>query len=539
MGKLRGTARNRRVTWGGISAGLLLAAGCASGSAVVARSTTSAVSASTSTVALPGVTTSTAGATTTVSVVPTTTTTTTAAEPAQAGATRLRMRTGPFTVASGQNAIEFAPSMPQPTQSGWIVRMAPNLERADGSVPPVDVIHLHHGVWLNASRQDATSGLPERFLAAGEEKTITSFPAGFGYRYERTDRWVLSYMLHNLFPTTEQLWITYDLDLIPDGAPQAAGIVPVHPVWMDVQNGSAYPVFDVLKASGTAGRYTYPDNDPAYPRTGGRNEWVVARPGVLIGTAVHLHPGGLYGDLQLRRAGRTALLFRSEAHYFEPAGAVSWDVAMTATLASWRVAVKAGDVLRVSVTYDSARASWYESMGIMVAWMADAGTGADPFTTNVNVPGQLTHGHLAENDHHGGEPAGLPDARTAATVPAPDRITIDDFTYAVGDTSEGNHPIPQLRQGQPVLFDNLEASRAKGIWHTVTACKLPCNGATGIASPLADADVPFDSGELGTGGPPTANRTTWAIPSALTPGTYAYFCRIHPFMRGAFQVTAP
>jgi plastocyanin len=30
--------------------------------------------------------------------------------------------------------------------------------------------------------------------------------------------------------------------------------------------------------------------------------------------------------------------------------------------------------------------------------------------------------------------------------------------------------------------------------------------------------------------------TTWRTPSNLTPGTYTYFCRIHPFMRGSFRV---
>src|SRR5918994_1305346 len=50
-------------------------------------------------------------------------------------------------------------------------------------VPGVNVIHLHHGVWLNLSRRDVTwPGLPERFFAAGEEKTITTFPKGYGYR---------------------------------------------------------------------------------------------------------------------------------------------------------------------------------------------------------------------------------------------------------------------------------------------------------------------------------------------------------------------
>ena len=38
-------------------------------------------------------------------------------------------------------------------------------------------------------------------------------------------------------------------------------------------------------------------------------------------------------------------VFRSRAHYYEPAGAVSWDVSMTATPPNWRVAVKKGDVL--------------------------------------------------------------------------------------------------------------------------------------------------------------------------------------------------
>ena len=49
----------------------------------------------------------------------------------------------------------------------------------------------------------------------------------------------------------------------------------------------------------------------------------------------------------------------------------------------------------------------------------------------------------------------------------------------------------------------------------------------------------FDSGELGYGPPgltPAANRNSWSTPKTLKPGTYTYFCRIHPFMRGAFRV---
>jgi plastocyanin len=30
--------------------------------------------------------------------------------------------------------------------------------------------------------------------------------------------------------------------------------------------------------------------------------------------------------------------------------------------------------------------------------------------------------------------------------------------------------------------------------------------------------------------------TTYKTPKNLQPGTYTYFCRVHPFMRGAFRV---
>ncbi len=51
------------------------------------------------------------------------------------------------------------------------------------------------------------------------------------------------------------------------------------------------------------------------------------------------------------------------------------------------------------------------------------------------------------------------------------------------------------------------------------------------------ADIPFDSGQLGTQGVPTAGRIDWTTPTSLPAGTYTCFCRIHPSMRGGFVVT--
>ncbi len=464
-----------------------------------------------------------------------------AAEPA--GTQHLHFSYGPIAITPGQNNIAFSgKKVPKPTEAGYVLRIAPNLRLADGTVPPVDVLHLHHGVWLNRSHSDTTDpSLPERFFAAGEEKTTMELPTGFGYAYSPSDKWSINYMLHDLTPNPSSVSITYDIDFLPAAAPAAAPIRPAIPLWMDVQNGSAYPVFDVLKGSGSGGTYTYPDQATApYGDGPALNEWKVDRDLVLLATGGHLHPGGLHDDLAVDRPGAgQAHLFESDTTYYEPAGAVSWDVAMKVTDPDWRVAVHPGDTLRVSATYDTTRASWYESMGIMVTW-ATAGTdGPDPFTTKVDVGGHLTHGHLAENDNHGGGGVVETKATAALTpVPASGPIPIDDFTYVQGDrTLPQSTTVPVISAGQSLTFVNNDNALPNPVWHTITACKEPCDQATGIAYPLADTDVPLDSGQLGTGGPPTAGTTTWSTPTDLAAGTYAYFCRIHPFMRGSFVVT--
>jgi plastocyanin len=454
------------------------------------------------------------------------------------GAQHMHFELGPLHIQPGQNTIDLAPSDNRPTVPGYITRFAPNIRRADGSVPPVDVIHLHHAVWLINFQPT---------FAAGEEKTTVDLPSGFGWRYRPTDSWVLNYMIHNLTPQPDTVWITYDIDFIPADSPAAAGITPVRTQWMDVQSGRAYPVFDVARGSGARGRFTYPDQAKSpYGSGPALNQWTVDRDGVLVGAAGHLHPGGLHTDLWLTRDGRKVHLFQSAAHYFEPAGAVSWDVAMTATSPDWRVAVKKGDVLSVSATYDSKRASWYEVMGISPVAIAEGVPGVDPFTTPVDGPGVLTHGHLPENDNHGGANAGLPDPLKLLSGPvlrgrAASRraVNIKSFVYGMGDLSlsgsRGRPPV--IRRGQRLRFYNADWPRT--IYHTITACRAPCNRTTGIAYPIADGRRQFDSAELGYGPrglTAASNRVSWSTPVRLSPGTYTYFCRIHPFMRGAFRV---
>jgi plastocyanin len=498
------------------------------------------------------------------------------------GVQHLHFAAGPYLVRSGANSIFLdGNSVPKPKVDGYMIRMAPNLHYALGSrghlhccgaIPRVDVIHLHHGVWLSNGRAGQGEGNGSYggfypFMATGEEKTTYELPKGFGYPVGAKDTWWFNYMIHNLWPQQAYVYVTYDMDFVPLTSPLAKTITPVHPIWMDVESGEIYPVFNVYRNSGKHGRFTFPEmaKNP-YPAPGrAKNQFVVDHPGTLIATAAHVHPGGLFGQLDLTRAGAvpsggalpgmtpgSVRLFRSNAHYWDPRGPISWDMAMQGTSPDWRPYLKAGDTLSVSATYETRRASWYESMGIMVAWEAwDKTKGAtDPFSHKLDQSGHLTHGHLAENNHHGGTLQVGQNPKTMRNCTA-DQVTIRHYQYNPGGffAAGKNDCIPTIRQGQTVTFVNQDAPNSdigflnpnswygKAIFHTVTSCQNPCGRDTGISYPLAQGGATFDSGQLGLGNhPPETGFVDWSTPKGLKPGVYTYYCRIHPFMRGVFRV---
>jgi plastocyanin len=77
--------------------------------------------------------------------------------------------------------------------------------------------------------------------------------------------------------------------------------------------------------------------------------------------------------------------------------------------------------------------------------------------------------------------------------------------------------------------------QAAGIRHSVTTCRWPCNGPYVANYPFADGR--WDSGTMGYDVIDKGSASPVAeTPADLPAGTYPYFCRIHPWMRGAFQV---
>src|SRR5439155_14631123 len=128
----------------------------------------------------------------------------------------------------------------------------------NGTVPRVDVLHLHHAVWI-------VNGNPQ--FATGEEKTILQMPKGFGWRSRPSDNWALNDMIHDLVGAPSTVYVVWRIDFVPDTAPAAASIHQVRTKWMDVSGPSPrvgisspiYPVFNALRFMGQTDRYTFPD----------------------------------------------------------------------------------------------------------------------------------------------------------------------------------------------------------------------------------------------------------------------------------------
>src|SRR3954469_11608128 len=340
------------------------------------------------------------------------------------GCQRLRFAYGPVTVRPGANAQLLGLNIQKPLYDGYVSRLTANLYRTDGQIPPVDgahlhhapsppvdVVHLHHAAWLSSRMY----GNFPVFFAAGEEKTHLQAPSGYGLKVLGSDQWSLGYMLHNLTPLEEHVYVTYDIDYTPAETAESEGVREVIPLWLDVQSRTLpfYPVFNVQRGYGEySNKYkrkvcVFPkDTCAAYNPYGEAQkgngvgwDYTISKEydGTIVGMGGHLHPGGLEDQVSLVRGKRVKRVFTSEAKYWDKSGPVSWDMAMTVTPSDYRLRVRPGDKLRLNAVYDSQQASWYENMGIVMAFLAPGDTsGVDVFNDSsagakISTVGEITH----------------------------------------------------------------------------------------------------------------------------------------------------
>jgi hypothetical protein len=512
---------------------------------------------------------------------------------------RIQFAFGPILVKPGENDALIEPiTIEKPNYDGYITRFRPNLLRArDGQSPPTEDMHLHHATWLNLRSPDGNYGSGPLF-ASGEEKTIFLLPEGYGQPVSDDDVWGLLYMTHNETAVPEVVWLTYDIDVIAADDAAEANILPAKQLWLDVQGNrihpeapstGANPVFNVHRGHGDV------DGDTgrlacAWPRENcarhdvynevtpnqGQTEDAQGDPIVIHGTDItiperlagtlivaggHLHPGGLRDEVAIVRDGVEKTVFLSDALYWdwdepEKVGGApwSWNFSMTGTPPDWRVDVKPGDKLRINAVVDADDASWYEGMGIVMAWIATEGTHGEPtvdvfddaveldrgIATSAMVPegpydgktgwrphdcemdlvgadgvkrlcmrGGPTHEHLEESSNFSGGSRGCDDGRCPDLPDVDGEVTNEivsaGFTYGTADMGAISAlGIPLLKKGEPARFWNYDT--VARIWHTYTRCAYPCTGATDMAYPIADGGtgsaedhMDFDSAEIGYG----------------------------------------
>jgi plastocyanin len=144
------------------------------------------------------------------------------------------------------------------------------------------------------------------------------------------------------------------------------------------------------------------------------------------------------------------------------------------------------------------------------------------------------HPDLFCGEQFGGGPCERPEADRGPGV-ATSLVLIANFVYSPGDralSGEAGAPV-RVKKGTSLTFLNVD--QAANIRHSVTTCDWPCNGRYVANYPFANGI--WDSGTLGYDAVDGGNANPVAkTPADLPTGKYAYFCRIHPWMRGAFEV---
>lgn len=283
----------------------------------------------------------------------------------------------PYQVVQGVTAV------PSPRVDGYVVGMTVEVVDTAGRVLTMDDVMLHHAVFVKALVPDYTCGrfydyerrpspLPaERFFGAGEEQMELKLPEGYGYPNRGSDIWGLVYMLMNHRNVAATVQVQYRVQYVTE-EPRT----PVKPVWLDVVNCSADPIFTVPGTGGPGSSFVRTSN------------FTMPESGRLVSGGGHIHGGGQ--RLELRNATcSNRELFTSRPSWPERYPLPMMHEPGPAQMTSWSdpagIPVAAGETLRLRAVYDNSRPHM-RVMGIMIAWLAPGSTPACAPTPALSDP---------------------------------------------------------------------------------------------------------------------------------------------------------
>ena len=278
------------------------------------------------------------------------------------------LETAPITVTAFEVArgVRLAPS---PKVDGYVVGMSAEVVDVLGNPVPMQDVMLHHVVFAKVGVPDYTcssiedysgnaSNLrAERFYAEGEEHFALSLPEGYGYPNRGQDTWGLLYMLMNHHPHSMVVRIRYTVRYVT-GEPLTA----VKPVWLDVENCRADPVFSVA-GTGKRGATVSRTADFRMPESGR-----------FVAAGGHLHGGGVSLDVSDTSCGSLFTSYPTWGLVFpRPVLHEPGPLHMTGFADPVGRSVRAGDTLRLTATYDDSRPH-VRVMGIMILYLASGPT---------------------------------------------------------------------------------------------------------------------------------------------------------------------
>jgi len=376
---------------------------------------------------------------------------------------------GPFGVARG---VQLAPS---PKVDGYVVGMKASLVDVVGNVVPHTDVMLHHVVFAKLGVADATcSSLTDlegnrsplqtqRFFGEGEEHFALSLPEGYGYPNRATDTWGLLYMLMNHHARTSTVQVRYTVTYAVGESRTS-----VKPIWLDVRNCRADPIFNVPGTGGAGSTYVQ------------RADWVAPESGLLVAGGAHLHGGGDSVDVADTSCGS---IFTSYPIWggIEPRPVMHepGPVAMTGFSDPVGRPVRAGDTLRITATYDNSRPH-VRVMGIAIVYLAPR---------HVESCASYASPRPAET---------VPELVTVALLKQPAGTSQKVRSTWVADYAFGAQRV-SIRRG------------TRFTWHFA--------GGTAHDVTLASGPVGFAS--------PSLSRGSYSF-RFTRPGTYRLFCSLHP-----------
>jgi len=269
---------------------------------------------------------------------------------------------GPYGVQQGTELI------PSPPLDGYLTGISATVTDTNGVEEPISHIMLHHIVFEKVGTFDTTCStftdydgntipaFAQRFYAEGEERTTIQLPPGFGYPNLGSDKWAMTYMLMNHRNTTESVYVQYTVHYVTDET-----LTAVTPIWLDVRNCEADPIF------------TVPGDGPMFSTYSQHSDWTLPQGGLLVAGGAHLHGGGLKLVLTDRNPSCPRTLFESDPTWglpvIQPVMHENGPKHMTTFSSAAGIPVAAGDTLRLTATYDDSLPH-VRVMGIMIVYLA-------------------------------------------------------------------------------------------------------------------------------------------------------------------------